>query len=64
MSEEVPTIITWEGVPIRELSREDLEAAFKQLMHDSQYWMEQHAVVSKREMFGIRDRRKMDRMGR
>lgn len=35
------TVLYWEGVPIADLSRDDLEAAFRQLMNDQQYWMKQ-----------------------
>lgn len=59
------TILYWEGVPIADLSRTDLEDAFRQLMLDNRYWMGQTVdSYHSRDSDRIRLRRQLDRLGR
>ena len=53
------TIMYWEGVPVSELSREELEDALKTMHHLQEQTMME--LASRRDIFR---RRKMDRMGR
>lgn len=53
------TGIMWEGIPIENLSREELYEVIRHLMTEQKHWVDQTIALRT-----IDHRRRMDRMGR